>query len=400
MTHAFSPESARPPAPSPWTLMIPGICGIALAALLMQFRDSITDANTIVRDIADIARFVLLLAGIAGAGLAIVRQPRSPFLIGLSAIAALLCSYAVEPGWDAIRLPFRVLAVVAAMGAVLVALPTRFQRAALSVAIVFHFGGILTAITTVPPPTGGGAPWLPSQLWARVYRPYLQFMYLSNAYHFYSPDPGPATVIWARIEYSDDSYRWVIVPNREEHMKDPFALTYYRRLCMAESTNQLVPVNAITPVMAQQRAEAGRRLGIPEPLDIERIIPTAPQHRAPTDYSAMMISSYARFLFRAYPHENPAVAVRAVKVYRVVHLMVSPEQLAHGTEPTDHSLYLPYFQGEFNRDGKLTNPNDPFLYWLLPILRFPKAAPTASEQFEFINYAEIHGNRKQIRSSE
>ena len=26
-------------------------------------------------------------------------------------------------------------------------------------------------------------------------------MYLNNAYHFYSPDPGPATYVWFRIFY-------------------------------------------------------------------------------------------------------------------------------------------------------------------------------------------------------
>ena len=33
------------------------------------------------------------------------------------------------------------------------------------------------------------------QAFNRVYNPYLQFIYQRNAYHFYSPDPGPASVL-------------------------------------------------------------------------------------------------------------------------------------------------------------------------------------------------------------
>src|SRR5262249_51727018 len=29
------------------------------------------------------------------------------------------------------------------------------------------------------------SPWLSTQIWTRIYRPYLEFLYLNNAYHFY-----------------------------------------------------------------------------------------------------------------------------------------------------------------------------------------------------------------------
>jgi hypothetical protein len=32
---------------------------------------------------------------------------------------------------------------------------------------------------------------------------------------------------------------------------------------------------------------------------------------------------------------------------------------------------MPYFQGKFTRDGRLINPADPMLYWLVPISPVP-----------------------------
>src|SRR5438045_224861 len=84
--------------------------------------------------------------------------------------------------------------------AVLVLLPRPARRVVLSLLLLVHFAGILTAVTAVDP-QGGSAPWVSRQLFARVYRPYLGFMYLSNAYHFYSPNPGPPTLLWFRIQY-------------------------------------------------------------------------------------------------------------------------------------------------------------------------------------------------------
>ncbi len=53
--------------------------------------------------------------------------------------------------------------------------------------IVLHFLGIGTAVSiAVRRPLGSF-----SRRGPRIYQPYLEFMYLNNAYHFYSPEPGP-----------------------------------------------------------------------------------------------------------------------------------------------------------------------------------------------------------------
>ena len=68
---------------------------------------------------------------------------------------------------------------------------------------VYHFAGIISAITS-PQPT----PWLTGQLWARVFRPHLEFSYVNNAYQFYSPQPGPAEILWFCITGTDGESRW------------------------------------------------------------------------------------------------------------------------------------------------------------------------------------------------
>ena len=100
---------------------------------------------------------------------------------------------------DSMGLLCRGGAVCALAGAFLLLLPESGRRVALVCGAAFHFCGILSAVFSVPPP-GGNAPWLVQQAWVRVYRPYLQFVYLNNAYHFYSPEPGPPSFMWYRLD--------------------------------------------------------------------------------------------------------------------------------------------------------------------------------------------------------
>jgi len=64
------------------------------------------------------------------------------------------------------------------------------------------------------------------------------------------------------------------------------------------------------------------------------------------------------------------VPVKSVKVYRIVHLILSPQELARGMDPWDKTKHMPYFLGEHDVDGNLVKDGemDPFLYWYLPML--------------------------------
>jgi hypothetical protein len=243
--------------------------------------------------------------------------------------------------------------------ALLFLLPPTIRRAVVSLLIILHFGGILTAVMTVPP-----TPWLANVLWTRFYRPYLEFMYLNNAYHFYAPEPGPATLAWFYIKYEDGSVRWLETPRRDAHA---FTLQYQRRLSLGESINQLLPPpSVLDPEARHRRLTAGRLDGIP----LHPALPETFQYREPTPYSKRMLQTYARHVARTVLHPSDrSRRVTGVKIYRVVHRILNPLEVGRGADPAEDSLYLAYYQGEFDADGRLKDPSDPYLYWLIPILR-------------------------------
>jgi hypothetical protein len=162
------------------------------------------------------------------------------------------------------------------------------------------------------------------------------------------------------VQYADKTYRWVRLPVRSE---SPLPLHYQRLLALTESTNHLLP-NPPTDEQLHRRRLAGNLHSIPfHPT----LLPNQ-QYREPDEYSKQMLSAYARYAARHFKHlEDPNVPVTAVKLYRVTHGIVAAPQLASEISPLDPTLYLPFYQGEFDPDGRLKDPQDPFLYWLLPI---------------------------------
>ena len=300
-------------------------------------------------------------------------NPRPPVVWALAGAAAWIAGHSVNKAADSLGLLLTVLAVVAFVAGGLVALPRKWAHAVISVLLVLHFGGILTAVTSVPPPGGQGS-WLANQLWFRFYRPYLQFMYLNNAYHFYSPEPGPATLLWARVEYANGTSEWCEFPRPSEDFRDPLGLEYYRRVAMNESINQLTPTLSISNEVLRGRLIAGEVNGIPSPEVIGMHLPGLPQYRVPADTSKQLLQSYARFIALQYAHADAKADVAGVKVYRVTHAILSPGDFAEGRDPLDPTLFFPYYQGEFDKEGNLKNPDDPYLYWLIPILRVQKHA--------------------------
>jgi hypothetical protein len=62
------------------------------------------------------------------------------------------------------------------------------------------------------------------------------------------------------------------------------------------------------------------------------------------------------------------VTNKRVKIYRLTHAIPFQENFRRGQDPCDPRLYRPYYMGEYDKDGKLIDEEDPFLYWLLPNL--------------------------------
>src|SRR5262249_17973947 len=153
------------------------------------------------------------------------------------------------------------------------------------------------------------------------YRPYLEFMYLNNAYHFYAPEPGPSRFLWFRVIYHDrddpdkESLQgaWLKVPNMDE-TNQPLhsaALEYQRYLAMTEGiafTESPPPMLAIDkegrPGPApfyRRRFEAVPRenviVGAVSPalaIPFHPLIPENQQVNIPNQQARLLLSSLAR----------------------------------------------------------------------------------------------------------
>jgi hypothetical protein len=104
------------------------------------------------------------------------------------------------------------LVIVALTGLVLVLLPNLYRRVGISLLLLFHFFGIFTMVTYLAPPgpIPAPAPFLANQIWSHVYRNYLEFLCIDNAYHFYSPEPGPPTLLFFKLTYAPEGAHYKI----------------------------------------------------------------------------------------------------------------------------------------------------------------------------------------------
>lgn len=375
------PEMALQQAPAvpawrrPWTLALSGLALAVVADVLVN-----VDAPNLIP-----VRLAVIAAALILPGLALIQRFRHGVtdiedrtepacLAGLASLIAFLCSVAFDlQSEDSGVMLTRVLGVAALVGACLVALPSPLRKVLASLIILFHFGGILTAVTAVAPPRAQ-APWLSIQAWGYVYHPYLQFMYLGNAYHFYSPEPGPPTLLWFRVKYQSGHSQWVKIPSRKN---SPVPMYYMRRVAMSETFNDIDNVSPEQFALRLQARQAARdKKGKDIPLDPYR--PATNQFVPLTDLSQSLMSSYVRHVAKSSPRaEDPSDPVVSIKAYRVTQSILTPDEVVREVSPIDMTTYLPIYCGEFDAQGKLLDPNDPLLYWLIPIYRdFQGGRPT------------------------
>jgi hypothetical protein len=340
----------------------------------------------------------LFASGIAAGG-AVALRARNALIVGLAGLSALIGSYGFAAiNWDSAVLLFRVLAAIAAAGAVLVVLPGVWRRVVASGMILFHFGGILVAVTSVPPNTV----WLSNYVWCYLYQPYLQFLYFNNAYHFYAPEPGPAFLLWFLVEYEKDAegrhWRWVKVPEldhdgnslRPDGSRLWPKVEYTRRLSLAQYAGMQGASPGNMEALMRRRLNAGQLRDIP----IHPTLPVMTQYHYPAPMSQLYLRDYVKHIAATYKcPKNPELQVRNIKIYYVVHQLMIPPMMAKGDRPDEPDQYLPIYMGEFDKDGKFTDyldpdqptgAGDPFLYWIIPIVKDPSGRVT--------NYLLRHAN--------
>ena len=249
------------PPPSPSAVGRVALTGLGLVAAAAVTGAAVAAMGEAAPAVLATLRIWLVSAGVAAAGYAVALRPDRAANWGLAAAAALLGGgppaadslprlglVGLPEHWDSLRLMLRVAALVLAAGAGVAAMPRVWRFRAASALIVVHFSGIFLA-TTSPSPS----PWITDQVFNRLYLPYLQFVYLRNAYHFYSPEPGPASLLAFLVKTEtggrevngvrQKTYdrRWVVFPQRPQDVKDPLGVSYFRRLSITEQVAPAIP---------------------------------------------------------------------------------------------------------------------------------------------------------------
>jgi hypothetical protein len=418
------PPPTDPVPPAAWeTVRKVGLAGIGLTAAAAALGGVANVVENPPWPLAT-ARLFLVLTGAITAGFAVSLRPGLWRAWGLGAVAAAVAVPGTPASWDSFRLLFTVLALAAVTGAALVAAPRPWRQGVISALVVFHFGGIFMA-TTSPPPT----PWLVEQLFQRVYNPYLQFMYLRNAYHFYSPEPGPASLLCfllttyelkdkvgadgrpvldakgrpvketlADVMAMDPDARrkrvekteWVVLPRRPADVRDPLGLTYYRRLSLTEQTARVYPALMSSAEKVEKEDVIQRRRAVSNEYPLLPTEDPILQYRMPNrDIAQVLLPSYTSHVIMNYTPEDDALRLRTtVKMYRFEHRTLdvlaftgvnppldgSADSAAPPRRPIDPyhpTTYRPYYLGEWDVFGTLLNPQEPMLYWLVPVLPNP-----------------------------
>jgi hypothetical protein len=71
----------------------------------------------------------------------------------------------------------------------------------------------------------------------------------------------------------------------------------------------------------------------------------------------------------------------------------------------DPTNYMPFYMGKYDLDGRLLDPKDPFLYWVLPIVKVPERYPGDDSNpvpltmtqlpgaTKLLNFVEIHADQ-------
>ncbi len=361
-----------------WLSVAPLSAGAALRCVKRKDHQDILEPDE------EVGVAFCILAACCGLGVLTLRNPDHP------------------TNWDSLQLLLRVCAGLSLVAGALVLVSTRLRRLTLSLLFTLHFTGICSAALSAPP-----APWVVQQLWTRIFRPYLEFMYLNNAYHFYAPDPSASSYLWFRVIFTapDGSEHglWYKVPQLDEkgRIKHPVALEYQRYLSMTESVAQP------QPLPSEMFLDEQTKQWLPRPMYMNRLnlvpIPNQPvvavvgvapsphpriplhpdvmktqQVHIPADMAQRLLDSYARHVAEKYatyeyqPDKNkPAVLLKfkSVKIYRVVHTIPPVGWFVQQLPPNDPTLYRPFYVGNYGADGKLIDDLDPYLYWMLPILR-------------------------------
>jgi hypothetical protein len=379
----------------------------------------------------------LLVVPLMFASLRTIWRAPIPGSVETGLMLAIVCGTVVVVGRslpieaDTLRFFFAVVALAIAFGISLVTASVGVRYAVLSILATLHFLAIITATLASPP-----APWLAVQVWHRLAHPYLEFMYLNNAYHFYAPEPGATTHFWLCVYYDTGEkfeFRgserpkldgvWVKIPDvdAQGQSRYPIGLEYQRILSLNEN---IVPLDASPPLyeldgkgqilpgaLLKSRlinSTTGSQwrvddvfVGVdPSETTAEFEVPMVPgaapetQYQKPAVSSIQLMQSYVRYAARLKHPQHPEWPVVAVRAYRALHAIPSWYHFVNGADPYDPITFRVTFNGSFDPEtGAFTNASEPLRNWVLPTLR---ARPDHPDSPVFCWYLLQAGERRFI----
>jgi hypothetical protein len=371
-----------------------GLVGLGLTAAAAALALVVTGLGDSAPGVLNTARLLLVTVGSITAGAAVSMRPELAKTWAIGAATAAVGIAGLPAHWDSFRLLFGVLTAIAVTWAVVLNVSPPRRLVVGSALLVFHFCGIMLA-TTTPPST----PWLTEQLFVRVFNPSLQFFYLRNAYHFYSPEPGPASLVVCLLktetgtdpETRAPQYKteWVVMPRRPADVKDPLGLTYYRRLSLTEQVARTSPGLLIQTDRFEKTDVLMRRQGKLGTIPYHVTEDVNLQYRLPhPDVVRYVIPSYAQHIIWEHMPDAETAKKMRVKMYRLEHRTLPVEQFVKGADPYSPVQYFPYFLGEYDAFGKLVDPQEELLYWQLPVN--PRFRGIGASPREYDDYLSVH----------
>ena len=116
------------------------------------------------------------------------------------------------------------------------------------------------------------------------------------------------------------------------------------------------------------------------------------------EVARFILPSYASHVILENTPDKDAAAKTTVKVYRLKHNTMSVDDFTNwrkrpnaSTSPYHPTTYRPFFLGEYNVHGTLVNPQEPMLYWLVPIAARPGGVPPGDpNKREYVDFMSIH----------
>jgi hypothetical protein len=206
--------------------------------------------------------------------------------------------------------------------------PKPWVKWLVSLVIFWQFFAILSVVTA-----SGNAPWQPSVIvFNYVTKPYLESVFLTNAYRFYAPDPGPIDLLWFRIEYENGAVRWYDMADREQF------------------TNRMPFQRHVSLTMMIQQMSS------PDPTGGPGTFFLRPQ-------AVITLQSYVRHFAQTKATKTPEGEdnlVKEVDVYHVSHVIMLPKQIRMGWESDDLRLHKATFLGTYDPNGnRLSTAIDP-----------------------------------------